>query len=72
MNGFDWPGLLRIALFELRMNPEVFWKLTPLELRIMRGTEINGPPLTRARLEELAAAFPDKPKNGAKLNDPSR
>ena len=62
MTGFDWPGLVRVALFELRLAPEAFWKLTPLELRIMRGAELTGPPLTRSRLEELAAAFPDKRK----------
>ncbi|WP_435259178.1 rcc01693 family protein [Thioclava sp. FR2] len=66
MNGFDWPALLRVALFELQLRPEEFWKLTPLELRIMRGAEADGPPLTRARLEELSAAFPDKTRDRAK------
>ncbi|MCU0815480.1 MAG: phage tail assembly chaperone [Cypionkella sp.] len=57
--GIDWPGLLRIGLRELRLEPAAFWRLTPVELRLMLGAEAAAPPLTRARLEELAAAFPD-------------
>lgn len=59
MNRIDWPGLMRAGLFELRLTPEVFWRLTPIELKIMLGAENTAPALTRARLEELAAAFPD-------------
>jgi uncharacterized phage protein (TIGR02216 family) len=59
MSGIDWPGLLRAGLFELRLTPEAFWRLTPIELKIMLGAENTAPALTRARLEELAAAFPD-------------
>ncbi|MEF3046615.1 rcc01693 family protein [Pseudotabrizicola sp. L79] len=59
MRGIDWPGLLRVGLHDLRLDPAVFWRLTPLELRIMLGAEAMVPPLTRARLDELAAAFPD-------------
>ncbi|MDH2327621.1 phage tail assembly chaperone [Cereibacter sp. SYSU M97828] len=55
----DWSGLLRAGLFALRLTPEQFWRLTPMELRIMLGAEAANPPLTRARLEELARAFPD-------------
>lgn len=57
--GLDWAGLMRAGLSELRLPPEVFWKLSPIELRIMLGVDAAQPPLTRARLEELAAAFPD-------------
>ncbi|NBZ86031.1 rcc01693 family protein [Stagnihabitans tardus] len=60
----DWPGLMRAGLFELRLTPEVFWKLTPIELRIMLGADKSAPVLTRARLEELAALFPDGEPNG--------
>jgi len=56
---FDWPGLLRAGLHGLGLEPAVFWRLTPVELRIMLGVEQAAPPLTRARLAELAAAFPD-------------
>jgi uncharacterized phage protein (TIGR02216 family) len=59
MSGIDWPGLLRAAVNGLGLEPAVFWRLTPVELRIMLGAEAVGPPLTRARLAELAAAFPD-------------
>lgn len=59
----DWAGLLRAGLYGLGLQPEVFWRLSPIELRIMLGAEQSAPPLTRARLAELAAAFPD---NGGK------
>lgn len=65
MSRIDWPGLMRAGLHELRLTPSVFWQLTPIELRIMLGAEATAQPLTRARLEELAAAFPD-PKKEAK------
>ncbi|MGL6210127.1 MAG: rcc01693 family protein [Paracoccaceae bacterium] len=55
----DWPGLMRAGLGGLGLTPEVFWRLTPLELKIMLGVDKALPALTRARLDELAAAFPD-------------
>lgn len=58
----DWAGLMRAGLRELRLEPAVFWRLTPVELRMMLGAEQAAPPLTRARLAELAAAFPDMEK----------
>ncbi|MGB8815142.1 MAG: rcc01693 family protein [Paracoccaceae bacterium] len=57
--GIDWPGLMRAGLQGLGLTPDVFWKLSPVELRIMLGADGGAPPLTRARLDELAAAFPD-------------
>lgn len=60
MSGIDWRGLMQAGLHGLGLAPEVFWRLTPVELRIMLGVEQMAPPLTRARLAELAAAFPDK------------
>jgi uncharacterized phage protein (TIGR02216 family) len=62
--GIDWRGLLRAGLHGLGLEPAVFWRLTPVELRIMLGAEQVAPPLTRARLAELAAAFPDSTKKG--------
>lgn len=59
MSRIDWPGLMRAGLHGLGLMPEVFWRLSPVELRIMLGAERTAPALTRARLEELAAAFPD-------------
>ena len=54
----DWPGLMRVGLHGLGLTPAEFWRLSPVELRIMLGAE-QAPALTRARFEELAAAFPD-------------
>ena len=59
MNGLDWPGLIRAGLHGLGLAPSAFWQLTPVELRIMLGAEAARQPLTRARLAELAAEFPD-------------
>ena len=60
--GIDWPGLMRAGMFGLRLTPDAFWRLTPVELKIMLGAELGAPALTRTRLEELAAAFPDERK----------
>jgi uncharacterized phage protein (TIGR02216 family) len=61
--GIDWRGLLQAGLHGLGLEPAVFWRLTPVELRMMLGREQLIPPLTRARLAELAAAFPDVRKD---------
>jgi uncharacterized phage protein (TIGR02216 family) len=60
----DWRGLMRAGLHGLGLEPAAFWRLTPVELRIMLGAEQTAPPLTRARLAELAAAFPDIAEKG--------
>lgn len=62
MTRIDWPGLVRAGLGQLRLPPSVFWHLTPVELQIMLGAEGAAPALTRARLEQLAAAYPDAGK----------
>ena len=62
MNGLDWAALLRVGLSQLRLTPEQFWRLSPVELQIMLGAEAAPAPLTRARLDELAAAYPDQGK----------
>lgn len=67
--GMDWPGLLRAGIGPqqaggLGLTPEVFWALTPAELRLMLGRAGAGPDgamMTRARLDDLATRFPDKP-----------
>lgn len=57
----DWAGLMRAGIGGLRLRPAEFWALTPAELRLMLGVGAAVvPPLSRARLEELAAAFPDR------------
>ena len=70
MSGFDWGGLLRAGLCDLRLTPEVFWRLTPLELKLMLGVDDAAPSLSRARLDELVAAFPDGRK--ARTDDEHR
>jgi uncharacterized phage protein (TIGR02216 family) len=60
MSAIDWPGLMRAGMRGLGLRPWEFWALTPAELRLMLGREGGAAPLTRARLEELAAAFPDR------------
>ena len=58
--GFDWPALMRAGLAGLGLRPAEFWALTPIELRLMLGTEVAAAGLTRAGLAALQAAFPDK------------
>lgn len=64
MTSIDWAGLLRVGLRDLRLTPDTFWRLTPIELKIMLGADGTSPALTRARLEELAVAYPDARKAG--------
>ena len=61
MNGFDWSGLMRAAQV-FGVGPRAFWALTPAELMHALGKSGGDAPLGRARLEELAAAFPDDEK----------
>ena len=60
----DWAGLMRAGLLGLGLAPDAFWRLTPVELRVMLGLEAGAAPLTRARLDELARAFPDVRREG--------
>ncbi len=61
----DWPGLMRAGLGALRLPPEVFWAMTPVEfLRALEGAGLLTAPtgaLTRADLAALMAAYPDRP-----------
>ena len=61
MNRFDWPALMRAGLHRLGLQPSEFWALTPAELMMMLGAGPGQAPLNRNRLDELLAAFPDKP-----------
>lgn len=56
---FDWAGLMQSGLHHLGLLPAEFWRLTPLELRIMLGAPSEALPLTRARLDEMVRNFPD-------------
>lgn len=56
----DWGGLMRLGLHQLRLTPDQFWALTPVELMLMAGISPGvTPTLTRARLDALCAQFPD-------------
>lgn len=61
----DWPGLMRAGMHDLGLVPDAFWRLTPMELKIMLGADRTAQTLTRSRFEELVAAFPDTGKAGA-------
>ena len=61
----DWPGLMQAGLKGLGLTPDRVWRLSPVELRIMLGAEATAAPLTRARLQELARAFPDVTKGAS-------
>ncbi len=56
---FDWPALMRLGLRGLGLSPGEFWALTPAELVVKLGLEGGAAPMGRARLRELAQAFPD-------------
>lgn len=60
MSGLDWPGLMRAGMHGLGLKPCDFWALTPAELALMLGREAGRPPLSRARLAELARKWPDR------------
>lgn len=62
MNRFDFAGLLRVGV-GLGLTPRDVWQLTPAELAFLLGKTDGDAPLGRARLEELAAAFPDQTKD---------
>lgn len=58
MSRFNWAGLLEAAR-AIGLRPREFWALTPADLAFLLGRQSGGAPLSRARLDELAAAFPD-------------
>lgn len=62
----DWPGLMRMGLGALRLTPDVFWSMSPAELRLAlegAGFLVQGSklPMNRETLAELMAAYPDEP-----------
>ncbi len=72
MTRFAWGDLLRAGC-ALGLAPREVWRLTPVELAMLLGKDGGGAaPLSRARLEELAAAFPDMDEdmsNGGERSD---
>ncbi|MEM9145801.1 MAG: rcc01693 family protein [Pseudomonadota bacterium] len=60
----DWDALMRAGLGRLRLAPDAFWAMTPLELmRALEGAGVlapgGGPVLGRPDLDRLMAAYPD-------------
>ncbi len=66
--GLAWVELMRLGLGTLRLPPEVFWTMTPVELqRALEGAGIlaiggAGSWMERAALEGLMERFPDNDK----------
>lgn len=61
MTRFNWSAWMRAGLMGLRLTPEVFWDLTPFELRLMMGdVGPSDPAMDRRRLSDLMQAFPDQ------------
>jgi uncharacterized phage protein (TIGR02216 family) len=60
MSAFNWGALMRAGMRGLGLAPQEFWRLTPGELAFLLGHGGGFAPLTRARLDELAAAYPDR------------
>lgn len=61
----DWPALMRLGLGALRLPPDVFWAMTPRELRAAAdpgGGAKPARPMARIELAALTARFPDAPK----------
>jgi uncharacterized phage protein (TIGR02216 family) len=61
MTGIAWPQLMRLGLADLRLTPEAFWNLTPVELMLMAGLGQGPASPSRADFAALAARFPDRP-----------
>ncbi|MEP2470240.1 rcc01693 family protein [Roseobacter sp.] len=59
MTRLDWPALMRVGLLGMRLEPDVFWALTPAELQMMLGDPSTSGPLLSTGLEALMAAYPD-------------
>jgi uncharacterized phage protein (TIGR02216 family) len=60
VKGLDWPALMRVGLHRLRLEPDVFWALTPVELQVMLGSTAAEKPMLRDGLAALMAAYPDR------------
>ena len=60
MNGISWDELMRFGLCDLRLEPEVFWALTPVELMMMAGQGAASGAINRTGLDALMCKFPDQ------------
>ena len=63
MSGISWPDLIRFGLCDLKLEPDVFWSLTPAELMLMAGRDLRGSEImTRNGMNALMTEFPDGAK----------
>jgi uncharacterized phage protein (TIGR02216 family) len=61
----DWPRLIAAGMGGLRLAPDAFWALSPLELRaLLGGGAPIAAPLGREGLAALMAAHPDAAEGG--------
>lgn len=59
----DWALMMRLGLGALRLPPEVFWSMTPVEFsRALEGAGLvgAGPSMGRQDLDALMARYPDR------------
>ena len=63
----DWSGLMRLGFGALRLPPDQFWAMTPLELcHALEGAGLRpfaGSALDRDALDRLMSAHPDRTRN---------
>ena len=64
MTRIAWPQLMRLGYVGLGLSPDRFWSLTPAELMLMAGLNRPAGAMTRAAFADLAARFPDAPREG--------
>ncbi|KGF67445.1 hypothetical protein LL06_22240 [Hoeflea sp. BAL378] len=60
---FPWASVIRFGLARLRLPPEMFWRLSLVELTALTGADDLPAMATRQGLEALMAQFPDLKDN---------
>ncbi len=61
-----WPKLMQLGMVQLRLPPDVFWRLTPAELMLMAGIDVDANTMSRSAFLDLAASYPDENKGVSK------
>ena len=59
---FPWAAFIAFGLGEMRLSPDVLWRLTPREIAALLQARAapSGPrPMSRDDLQRLAALYPD-------------
>lgn len=60
---FPWKRILTLALCDLHVKPETFWRMTLAELNTMlalkRSVHMGDAPMSRAELDALRRQHPD-------------